>query len=128
MMMGATTHNTSPGLAAPPAGYADWLTELKTRIHSAQQRATLAVNRALVLLYWQIGQDNMRAFAEAWPDAEFVQQAAALLPWGSQPGAAGQAARPANPPLVCGQSHRKQLVAQHPDDAQSTVIHSIKLL
>lgn len=82
MMMGATTHNTSPGLAAPPAGYADWLTELTTRIHSAQQRATLAVNRELVLLYWQIGQDNMRAFAEAWPDAEFVQQAAAPLPWG----------------------------------------------
>lgn len=24
----------------------------------------------------------MRAFAEAWPDAEFVQQAVALLPWG----------------------------------------------
>jgi predicted nuclease of restriction endonuclease-like (RecB) superfamily len=24
----------------------------------------------------------MRAFAEAWPDVEFVQQAAALLPWG----------------------------------------------
>jgi len=24
----------------------------------------------------------MRAFAEAWPDAEFVQQAAAQLPWG----------------------------------------------
>ena len=119
-MMAATTHNTSLGLAAPPAGYADWLTELKTRIHSAQQRATLAVNRELVLLYWQIGQDilarqseqgwgakvidrlaldlraafpdmkgfsprnlkYMRAFAEAWPDAEFVQQAAALLPWG----------------------------------------------
>jgi hypothetical protein len=24
----------------------------------------------------------MRAFAEAWPSEEFVQQAAALLPWG----------------------------------------------
>ena len=24
----------------------------------------------------------MRAFAEAWPDSEFVQQAAAQLPWG----------------------------------------------
>jgi predicted nuclease of restriction endonuclease-like (RecB) superfamily len=103
-----------------PEGYADWLADLKTRIHSAQQRATLAVNRELVLLYWQIGRDilarqaaqgwgakvierlaqdlraafpdmkgfsprnlkYMRAFAEAWPDAEFVQQAAAQLPWG----------------------------------------------
>lgn len=102
-----------------PTGYTDWLLELKTRIHNAQQRATLAVNRELVLLYWQIGRDilarqaeqgwgakvierlahdlrtafpemkgfsprnlkYMRAFAEAWPDAEFVQQAAAQLPW-----------------------------------------------
>lgn len=107
-------------LTPEPAGYADWLAELKSRIHTAQQRATLAVNRELVLLYWQIGCDilarqaeqgwgakvierlagdlraafpemkgfsprnlkYMRAFAEAWPDAEFVQQAVAQLPWG----------------------------------------------
>ena len=107
-------------LTASPEGYADWLAELKARIHAAQQRATLAVNRELVLLYWQIGRDilarqaeqgwgakvierlahdlrtafpdmkgfsprnlkYMRAFAEAWPEAEFVQQAAAQLPWG----------------------------------------------
>lgn len=106
-------------LTASPVGYADWLAELKQRIHSAQQRATLAVNRELVLLYWQIGQDilarqasqgwgskvvdrlardlrnafpdmkgfsprnlkYMRAFAEAWPDGEFVQAALAQLPW-----------------------------------------------
>lgn len=106
-------------LAPPPQGYADWLAELKSRIHHAQQRATLAVNRELVLLYWQIGRDilarqaeqgwgakvidrlahdlraafpemkgfsprnlkYMRAFAEAWPDAEFVQEALAQLPW-----------------------------------------------
>ncbi|MGV8805921.1 MAG: PDDEXK nuclease domain-containing protein [Polaromonas sp.] len=110
---------TPPGLVSPPEGYADWLTELKSRIHSAQQRATLAVNRELVLLYWQIGHDilarqsaqgwgakvierlaldlraafpdmkgfsqrnlkYMRAFAEAWPDAEFVQAVLAQLPW-----------------------------------------------
>ena len=112
--------DTPAGLTLPPDGYADWLADLKSRIHTAQQRATLAVNRELVLLYWQIGQDilarqaeqgwgakvierlaqdlraafpemkgfsprnlkYMRAFAEAWPDAEFVQQAAAQLPWG----------------------------------------------
>lgn len=106
-------------LTASPIGYADWLAELKQRIHAAQQRATLAVNRELVLLYWQIGQDilarqasqgwgskvvdrlardlrnafpdmkgfsprnlkYMRAFAEAWPDGEFVQAALAQLPW-----------------------------------------------
>jgi len=110
---------TPIALADPPTGYTTWLTELKIRIHSAQQRATLAVNQELVLLYWQIGRDilqrqaqegwgakvierlahdlrlafpdmkgfsprnlkYMRAFAEAWPDSEFVQQAAAQLPW-----------------------------------------------
>ena len=108
------------GLIDPPAGYADWLADLKGRIHGAQQRATLAVNRELVLLYWQIGRDilqrqaaqgwgakvierlaqdlraefpemkgfsranlmYMRAFAQAWPDAEIVQQAVGQLPWG----------------------------------------------
>ena len=108
------------GLIEPPAGYSDWLSDLRGRIHCAQQRATLSVNRELVLLYWQIGHDilirqaeqgwgtkvierlaqdlraafpkmkgfsprnlkYMRAFAEAWPESEFVQQAAAQLPWG----------------------------------------------
>ena len=106
-------------LTPPPVGYADWLADLKGRIHAAQQRATLAVNRELVLLYWQIGRDilarqaeqgwgakvierlahdlrtafpemkgfsprnlkYMRAFAEAWPEAEFVQGVLAQLPW-----------------------------------------------
>ena len=109
-----------PGMSEAPEGYGAWLVELKSRIHAAQQRATLAVNRELVLLYWQIGRDilarqaeqgwgtkvvdrlahdlrtafpdmkgfsprnlkYMRAFAEAWPDEAFVQQAVARLPWG----------------------------------------------
>jgi predicted nuclease of restriction endonuclease-like (RecB) superfamily len=113
------TDDHPASLTPPPAGYADWLADLKGRIHSAQQRAALAVNRELVLLYWQIGRDilerqgregwgakvidrlahdlrsafpdmrgfsprnlkYMRAFALAWPEAEFVQQAAARLPW-----------------------------------------------
>ncbi len=54
-------------LTPPPAGYADWLAELKTRIHTAQQRAALAVNRELVLLYWQIGRDILeRQAREGW--------------------------------------------------------------
>ena len=40
-----------------PPDYTSWLASLKLRIQSAQQRAALAVNRELVLLYWQIGQD-----------------------------------------------------------------------
>ena len=55
------------GLTSPPEGYADWLTDLKSRIHSAQQRATLAVNRELVILYWQIGRDILaRQAAQGW--------------------------------------------------------------
>ncbi len=54
-------------LTPAPAGYADWLLELKTRIHSAQQRAELAVNRELVLLYWQIGRDILaRQAQQGW--------------------------------------------------------------
>ena len=51
-------------LTSAPTGYADWLAELKTRIHTAQQRAALAVNRELVLLYWQIGRDILARQAE----------------------------------------------------------------
>ena len=107
-------------LAQPPEGYVDWLAQLKEKIHNAQQRATLAVNHELILLYWQIGNDilvrqaekgwgakvierlahdlriafpdmkgfsrtnllYMRAFAEAWPDKQIVQQAVGQLPWG----------------------------------------------
>ncbi len=103
-----------------PAGYTELLKELTGRIRSAQLRASFAVSRELVLLYWSIGREilarqeaqgwgakvierlahdlqtelpgvegysprslkYMRSFAEAWPDEQIVQQAAALLPWG----------------------------------------------
>jgi predicted nuclease of restriction endonuclease-like (RecB) superfamily len=102
-----------------PDSYAQFLADLKIRIQAAQLRAALAVNRELILLYWQIGRDildrqareswgakvidrlaadlkhafpdmkgfsprnlkYMRRFADIWPDAEFVQQVAAQLPW-----------------------------------------------
>ena len=53
------------GLTQLPEGYADWLADLKGRIHTAQQRATLAVNRELVLLYWHIGHDILARQAQA---------------------------------------------------------------
>lgn len=54
-------------LTEPPEGYGDWLAELKNRIHAAQQRATLAVNRELIMLYWQIGNDILaRQNAQGW--------------------------------------------------------------
>ena len=102
-----------------PESYPALLQELKQRIRESQLRASLSVNRELVLLYWQIGRDildrqerehwgakvidrlaadlkkafpemkgfsprnlkYMRAFAEAWPDEQFVQQVAAQIPW-----------------------------------------------
>ena len=102
-----------------PDTYSAFLQELKQRIRESHLRASLSVNRELVLLYWRIGRDilvrqerenwgakvidrlaedlkkafpdmkgfsprnlkYMRAFAEAWPDEEFVQQVAAQIPW-----------------------------------------------
>lgn len=47
--------------------YSEWLVELKQRIQSAQQRASLSVNRELVLLYWHIGRDILeRQQAQGW--------------------------------------------------------------
>lgn len=100
--------------------YAAFVDDLKQKIASARYRASLSINRELVILYWSLGRDildrqeregwgakvidrlandlggtfpemtglsarnlkYMRAFAEAWPDSEFVQQVVALLPWG----------------------------------------------
>ena len=56
-----------PDIVPLPVDYAAWLAELKARINAAQQRATLAVNRELVLLYWQIGRDILaRQDREGW--------------------------------------------------------------
>lgn len=101
-------------------GYDDFLSELKTRISHAQLRAAVAINKELVLLYWQIGQDilhrqqqqgwgakvinrlatdlqqafpeikglslrnlkYMQAFAQVYPDEQFVQEVLAQIPWG----------------------------------------------
>lgn len=61
-------------LTPAPEGYADWLADLKTRIHTAQQRAALAVNRELVLLYWQIGQDILARQAEQGWGAKVIER------------------------------------------------------
>jgi predicted nuclease of restriction endonuclease-like (RecB) superfamily len=53
--------------ATVPVGYADWLLQLKTDIKHAQQRAALAVNSELVLLYLRIGRDILfRQDAQGW--------------------------------------------------------------
>ena len=56
-----------PDIVPLPPDYADWLAELKSRIHAAQQRASLSVNRELVLLYWHIGRDILqRQSRDGW--------------------------------------------------------------
>jgi predicted nuclease of restriction endonuclease-like (RecB) superfamily len=63
-------------LIAAPEGYGDWLADLKERIHTAQQRATLAVNRELVLLYWHIGRDILARQAEQGWGAKVIERLA----------------------------------------------------
>lgn len=59
-----------------PTGYDEFLRELKERIRSAQVRAALAVNRELVLLYWQIGRDILsRQQQQGW-GAKVINQLA----------------------------------------------------
>ena len=49
------------------ARYDIFLNALKTRIRTAQTRASLAVNQELILLYWQIGQEILqRQQEEGW--------------------------------------------------------------
>jgi predicted nuclease of restriction endonuclease-like (RecB) superfamily len=68
--------DTPVSLSMPPEGYGDWLAELKGRIHNAQQRATLAVNRELVLLYWQIGKDILTLQAQQGWGAKVIERLA----------------------------------------------------
>ena len=109
----------TPSLFPEEENYIAFLNDLKDRIRQAQVKAALAVNKELVFLYWQIGQEilqrqreagwggkviqrlakdlkrafptikgfsrtnllYMRAFAEAYPDEQIVQQLAGQIPW-----------------------------------------------
>jgi len=55
-------------------GYAEFLLDLKARIQQAQVRAALAVNRELVLLYWQIGREILQKQRELGWGAEVVER------------------------------------------------------
>lgn len=73
-------HGETPAaLTKRPPGYAEWLTDLKSRIHAAQQRAALAVNRELLQLYWQLGRDILERQEQAGWGAGIVDQVAADL-------------------------------------------------
>src|SRR5436190_15817941 len=60
-------------------GYDDFLRDLKERIRSAQVRAALAVNRELVLLYWQIGRDILARQQQRGWGARVIDRLAADL-------------------------------------------------
>ena len=71
--------NKSPqpiSLINPLDDYSNWLVELKTRIHTAQQRATLAVNHELIALYWQIGRDILTRQSEQGWGAKVIERLA----------------------------------------------------
>lgn len=59
-----------------PEQYTNWLNDLKHRIHHAQQRAILQVNKELVLLYWQIGQDILKKQNEQGWGAKVIERLA----------------------------------------------------
>ncbi|MCP4674221.1 MAG: DUF1016 domain-containing protein [Deltaproteobacteria bacterium] len=66
-------------LTTTTPGYVDFLDSLKERIRTARVKAALAVNREIVLLYWQIGRDILsRQAAEGW-GAKVIDQLATDL-------------------------------------------------
>lgn len=65
-----------PSFAETPTGYAEWLAELKSRVHGAQQRAVQSVQRELVLLYWHIGRDILRRQLEQGWGAKIIERLA----------------------------------------------------
>lgn len=69
-------NSKSISLIQAPEGYSDWLAELKAKIHNAQQRATLAVNHELILLYWQIGRDILARQAKQGWGAKVIERLA----------------------------------------------------
>jgi predicted nuclease of restriction endonuclease-like (RecB) superfamily len=71
--------HTEKTTALLPEGYEELLGQLKERIRSAQIRAGLAVNREMVLLYWQIGRDILQRQAQQGWGAKVIDRLAADL-------------------------------------------------
>jgi predicted nuclease of restriction endonuclease-like (RecB) superfamily len=73
----------NPALIAPPAqlpgDYPELLAQLKARITTARTRAALAVNRELVVLYWEIGRHILQRERQAGWGAKVIEQLAADL-------------------------------------------------
>ena len=72
-----TTKRSTPNMVASggaatallpvPAGYAAWVAGLKAEIRRARLRASFAINRELVLMYWRVGRDIIeRQTRDGW--------------------------------------------------------------
>ncbi len=59
-----------------PAGYADWLADIKARVVAARQRAALAANAELIQLYWQIGRDILERQAQQGWGSKVIERLA----------------------------------------------------
>ncbi|MCP5504310.1 MAG: DUF1016 domain-containing protein [Chlamydiales bacterium] len=65
--MSTNTATDSNSSLVIPKGYKGFLEEIKERIKQAQVRASLSVNKELVLLYWSIGQSILdKQVKEGW--------------------------------------------------------------
>ncbi len=62
-----------------PAGYADWLSGLKTEIAQARSRAVLVVNAELVQLYGRIGHEIVQRQSEQGWGAKVIDRLASDL-------------------------------------------------
>lgn len=69
----------APSLITRPQGYDEFLQNLKQRIRTAQVKAVFAVNRELILLYWQIGRGILERQREAGWGAKVIERLAADL-------------------------------------------------
>ena len=59
-----------------PADYHQWLTSLKAEIQHARLKASLSVNRELILLYWKIGKEILSRQEQAGWGAKVIEQLA----------------------------------------------------
>jgi predicted nuclease of restriction endonuclease-like (RecB) superfamily len=59
-----------------PSGYNEFLRTLKDRIRKAQLRAALAVNREMVIFYWQLGQEILTRQEQRGWGAKVIDQLA----------------------------------------------------
>lgn len=62
-----------------PSDYSSFLVSIKGRVQQAQLKAVLSVNRALILLYWQIGKDILERQENAGWGTSVIERLASDL-------------------------------------------------